>query len=176
MACQIIVWYYLSRTISGSGRLLQPLEDKICHLFPPAFTGRPPPSSPEWNLFSLPAGLEGIAFSNPAKHADIEYSFSVRITQSLTNAILEGNSSSSYEVVAAQIGARTEVASMKRKMLSKDAEHLKSTLFCCMHAVKLCLWFYSTIDIHCHAPKETSHKSGTRNILLPVTCQPRGAK
>ena len=62
-------------------------------------------------------------------HADIEYSSSVKITQPLTYAILEGNSSHSYEIIADHADYCKNLSYLyERKMSFDDAEDLKSTL------------------------------------------------
>lgn len=88
-------------------------------------TGRPPPNDDERNLFALPARLGGLALSNPTQAS--EFSASMKVTESLTNAIME-KASYSYEVIAAQLTAKSEVASLRRKTSSEDAEGLKELL------------------------------------------------
>ena len=76
----------------------------------------------------LPVRLGGLALANPMNRAANEYLASVKITQPLTNSILEQNTSYSYEVIAGQLTAKTEVALMRRRKSSEDAEELKLTL------------------------------------------------
>ena len=121
-------WSYLSRTIPDIGPLLQPLEDLIRMKLLPTLTGRPPPNDFERELFGLPARLGGLALSNPAQCAATEFSASVKITGPLINAILEQNSSYSYDVIAGQMTAKTEIASIKRNKWNEAAENLKKML------------------------------------------------
>ena len=94
----------------------------------PILTGRPPPNNFERELFGLPVRLGGLALSNPAQCAATEFSASVKISGSLTNAILEQNSSYSYDDIAGQMTAKTEIASMKRNKWNEAAENLKKML------------------------------------------------
>ena len=82
-------WTYLTRTPPSLGHLLKPLEDVIRTELLPAITGRPPPNDSERDLLALPTRLGGIALVNPMKLPDFEYSASIKITEPLTNAILQ---------------------------------------------------------------------------------------
>lgn len=71
-----------------------------------ALTGRPPPTQVERDLFALPVRMGGLALINCTTHAAFEFNASVKITEPLTNAILAGNTSYSYDVIAGQLGPR----------------------------------------------------------------------
>ena len=65
-------WTYLTRTMSGIGPNLLPLETIIKTKLIPALTGRPPPNQTERDLFALPARLGDIAMMNPTQAKDTE--------------------------------------------------------------------------------------------------------
>ena len=121
-------WSYLSRTIPDIVPCLQSLEDIICISFIPALTGQPPLSDHKRNIFALPVRLRGLALADPTIRAANEYLAWVKITQPLTNSILEQNTSYSYEVIPGQLTAKTEVSLVRRRKSSEDAEELKLTL------------------------------------------------
>ena len=121
-------WTYLTRTTPSLGHLLQPLEDVIRTELLPAITGRPPPNDSERDLLALPTRLGGIALVNPTKLTDFEYSASIKITEPLTNAILQQIPNYTSEMVQHQLKAKAEIHKLKRQQATSAATSLKQTL------------------------------------------------
>ena len=106
-------WTYLTRTTPSLGHLLQPLEDVIRTELLPAITGRPPPNDSEREFLALPTRLGGIGLVNPTKLTDFEYSASIKITEPLTNAILQQIPNYTSEMVQHQLKAKAEIHKLK---------------------------------------------------------------
>ena len=81
-------WSYLLRTIPDIQDLLLPLENAIHHHFIPALTGRPPCSSLERDLLSLPVRLGGLGLRNPAVESPSTFQASQRLTAPLVALIV----------------------------------------------------------------------------------------
>ena len=81
-------WSYLMRTIPDIQDLLQPLEAEIHQTFIPTLTGRPPCSSLERDLLSLPARLGGMGLSNPTSYSQYAFLASQRLTAPLAALIV----------------------------------------------------------------------------------------
>ena len=81
-------WSYLSRSTSGIGPLLEPLEDVVQMKLLPVLTGRSATNQSERDLFALPVQMGGLAVVNPAELAASEFSTSGKITEPLTNVIM----------------------------------------------------------------------------------------
>lgn len=81
-------WSYLLRTIPDIQDLLLPLEDAIHHHFIPALTGRPPCSSLERDLLSLPVRLGGLGLRNPAAESPSIFQASQHLTAPLVALIV----------------------------------------------------------------------------------------
>ena len=58
----------------------------------------------------------GLGIFNPTEHSKLEFEASVKVTQPLTNAILQGDVSYSYDIMAGQISAKAEATSMKKAL------------------------------------------------------------
>ena len=82
-------WNYICRTTPDCSHLLQPLEDAIHQKLLPAISGRPPCSSTERELLSLPTKLGGIHFSNPTVIVTSEFEASMEVTTPLVNLIID---------------------------------------------------------------------------------------
>ena len=80
-------WCFVQRTISGIRDLFQPLEDVIREKLIPAVVGRKV-SDIEREILALPVRFGGIGLMNPVETADLEFETSVRITNNLTNLIV----------------------------------------------------------------------------------------
>ena len=104
---------------------LQPLEDTIRSCLLPHVTGRPPLNDQERNL---PARLGGLGVANPTVQAVVEFDASSKVTASLTNAIVSGSTAYSYNIIADQIAAKSEVRSLKRNNSKQAACSLRDTL------------------------------------------------
>ena len=81
-------WSCLLRTIPDIQDLLLPLENAIHHHFIPALTGRPPCSSLERDLLSLPVRLGGLGLRNPAVESPSTFQASQRLTAPLVALIV----------------------------------------------------------------------------------------
>ena len=75
----------------------------------PALTGRPLLSEVERTLLALPSRLGGMGLFDPAKMSSLEYQASLKITQPLTDAILQKSEDYSYEIGAGQVSTSAEV-------------------------------------------------------------------
>ena len=80
-------WCFVQRTISGIKELFQPVEDVIREKLIPAIVGRKV-SNIEREILALPVRFGGIGLMSPVETADIEFETSVRITNNLTNIIV----------------------------------------------------------------------------------------
>ena len=121
-------WTFLTRTVPNIGPLLLPLEKVIRSSFIPSFTNGLPPNDQLRDLLSLPARLGGIGLSNPVTMADFEFAASQRVTDPLKNLVLQQKNTYSYEAVADQISAISEIHQMRRNQASQAAEDLQPTL------------------------------------------------
>ena len=104
-------WSFISRTIPGIGRLLEPLEQVIQEKFIPAITGCPPVSSMERSLLALPARMGGLGLTDPTSYAEHCFDASRRITAPIAAMIaLQGSDpiSSSAKVKTIKSKVRTE--------------------------------------------------------------------
>ena len=93
----------------------------------PVLTGRSAPNQSERDLFALPVQMGGLAVVNPAELAASEFSTSGKITEPLTNAIMERKMSYSYDVIY-QLTAKTEVSTQRRNRLITASAHVKECL------------------------------------------------
>ena len=93
-------WSFLSRVVPGIDRHLQPLKDAIRTKLLPVLTGRPPFNESERQLTE---SFSGLGILNSTEESMLEFEASVNVTQPLTNAILEGDVSYSYDIMACQI-------------------------------------------------------------------------
>ena len=73
-------WTYISRTISGIGHLLKPLEQAIQEKLIPGITGCPSCSNIERSLLALPARLGGLGLTILSSKADHSFKASSKIT------------------------------------------------------------------------------------------------
>lgn len=121
-------WSYISRTVPGCAQLLLPVESAIRSKLLPALTGRPPFSDDERALLALPARLGGMGILDPVQMSPIEYHASLKVTQPLTEAILQKSADYSFDVWAEQLSAKTQVASTKKDFHNKAATNLKGRL------------------------------------------------
>ena len=80
-------WCYIQRTIEGISELFKPLEDAISQSLIPAILGRKV-NTLERAMLALPLGHGGLGFQNPTKTSDREYEASKKITEQLTELIL----------------------------------------------------------------------------------------
>ena len=116
------------RTTPDITHLIQPLEDIIRMKVIPSLTNRPPPNDNIRCLFALPARLGGLALCNPVSDAQSAFSGSTRITKSLTESILTYASEYSYDIMADQLIAKSEIQSSRREMVNKQAKDIKNIL------------------------------------------------
>ena len=121
-------WTYLARTIPDISHHYQPLERIIRSLFIPSITNGQPPNDQMRDLLGLPARLGGIGVSNPVKMTNFEFAASLRVTEPLKRLILVQESTHSYEAIAEQICALSEIHLKRRKHASQQAEDLTQTL------------------------------------------------
>ena len=120
-------WTYIQRTISNIADLFHPLEECIKDVFIPALIGRQV-SDTDRKILSMPVRFGGIGLANPVETADREYSASKRVTENLSNLILQQNQDISLynkEIVANII---KEVKSEKEAYLNEKLQDLTSNI------------------------------------------------
>ncbi|XP_047481191.1 uncharacterized protein LOC125033589 [Penaeus chinensis] len=76
------------RTIPNIEPLLSPLEEAIVKHLIPALSGGRNPTANERAILELPPRLGGLGITNPCKIADMEFQNSVKLSASLTQAII----------------------------------------------------------------------------------------
>jgi len=81
-------WNFLMRTIPNIEPLLSPLEEAIVKHLIPALSGGRNPTANERAILELPPRLGGLGITNPCKIADMEFQNSVKLSASLTQAII----------------------------------------------------------------------------------------
>ena len=121
-------WSFLSRVVPDIAEELQPLEDSIQTSLLPAITGRLPLNDIERRLVALPVRLGGLGIANPAEQSTSQFTFSETITLPLTNAIMSGNATYSYDIFKDQLSAKSEVRSLKKCKLDESVTNVKETL------------------------------------------------
>jgi len=126
-------WSYLCRTTPDIGLLLRPLEASIRSTLIPAITDRPPPSDCERELLALPARHGGIALTDPTERSQAQYEASIKITSSLTEAILKQDPDYSIDIMSRQITGRHEVHALNRQKSDDAATILKHSLPCSLN-------------------------------------------
>ena len=80
------------------------------------------------NLLGLPARLGGIGVPNPAMMTDFEFAASLQITEPLKRLILAQEPTYTYEAMAEQMSAISEIRKKRRKNASQMAEELSQSL------------------------------------------------
>ena len=118
----------IGRTIPDIEECLMCLEYVIHVHFLPAVMGRAPPNDTERNLLALPCCLGGLGIVNPAKMSNLEYTFSVKVTEPLCAAILEQSDSYSFDTIEAQLIAKAETREAKWHYQSNEALQLIHSL------------------------------------------------
>ena len=109
-------WSYLLRTVREIGDLIQPLEDAIHMRLISALTGRPPCSSIERDLLSLP-------LRDPSTMASACFQSSQRITASLVALIICQDENETVDCN----NVRTVKSEIKRKNRQRQDEHAEIT-------------------------------------------------
>ena len=79
---------FAMRTIPNSCEMLQPLENAIRNMLIPALTEQYQISEIERDLIALPVRYGGLGIPNPCKEAEYEFENSTKLTNKLTNAII----------------------------------------------------------------------------------------
>ena len=103
------------------------LEDTISQTLLPALLGRPL-NNQERHLLALPTRFGGLGIPNPVEQSAKEYEASCKVTNPLTEAIIQRASSYSYDIMAAQISAKSEISSSRNAQYKRSAADLKTTL------------------------------------------------
>lgn len=119
---------YLCRTTPGMASQLEPLENFLRTTFIPALTGRAPPDDAVRDLLALPARLGGLAIVNPAKSCQHDYSGSTTIAGPLATLITAQCEEYSYECIAAQLTAKSEIKTSKRNLEKEAASAVRVLL------------------------------------------------
>ena len=82
-------WNYVCRTTPDIGVLLKPLENVIKETFLPAIIGKSFIDDTFRDMISLPSKLGGMSIPDVTQVSDREYKNSLRVTNQLTNAIIQ---------------------------------------------------------------------------------------
>ena len=77
---------------------------------------------------SIASKVWWLGYFDPSERSKLEFDASVRVTQPLTSAILQGDESYSYDTMAVQNTAIAEVSSMKKFHSKEVATILKGNL------------------------------------------------
>lgn len=94
----------------------------------PALTGQPPPNDELRDLLALPAGLGGMALTNPTSAADIEFYASSKVSDPLKNAILRQSFEYPGDVVYHQVEAKRDVRRLKHEQSMQAVVTLQQSL------------------------------------------------
>ena len=121
-------WSYLTRTVPEIGQQPKQLDVIVRQQLVPNLTSRPPPSDLEMNLLSLPARLGGIGVTLPSTNSSDNFKASLQVTAPLRLLIESGINSYSYETLADQMTAKTEVRRRRREEANLEADNLKNEL------------------------------------------------
>ena len=116
-------WSYLLRRVREIEDLIQPLEDAIHMHLIPALTGRPPCSSIERDLLSLPVRLGGLGLRDPSTMASACFQSSQRITASLVALIICQDENETVDCN----NVRTVKSEINRENLQRQDEHAEMT-------------------------------------------------
>ena len=119
---------YLCRSTPDIAPQLEPLEDFLRTTFIPALTGRAPPDDTVRDLLALPTRLGGLAIVNPTKASLHEYAASTAIAGPLATQISTQCDEYSYECIAAQISAKSELKTSKRTQEMEAASAVQNLL------------------------------------------------
>ena len=121
-------WTYLARTIPDISHHYQRLERIIRTSLIPSLMNGQPPNDQLRNLLGLPARLGGIGVPNPAMMTDFEFAASLQITEPLKRLVLAQEPTYTYEAMAEQMSAISEIRKKRRKNASQMAEELSQSL------------------------------------------------
>jgi hypothetical protein len=118
-------WQYFARvtnisSVTTSKQLLDQLEECLCQLLIPTFTGRANLSTPFRNLLSLPFRFGGMNLSNPSQHLPQLYSLSSQICQLLVNQYFSDPTVSDLDVISATL----EQQEIKRSLIAERNDRL----------------------------------------------------
>ena len=111
-----------SRTVPDIGCNLQVLEDIIRTVFIPSLTGRSPPNNVERLLMALPVRLGGLGLIDPSQTSDYNFNASVRVMGPLCRLIKTHDCEYSYETLAGQMTAKSDIKGEKRELLAPTYE------------------------------------------------------
>ena len=109
--------------IPSISHLLQPLEDILRLQLIPTLTGRPPPNNSECDLL---ARLGGIGLTNLLNLSHMEYTASQKISQPLTNHILQQLTTYPAHIKEEQHAAIATNYRLKRHQLQQSASDLST--------------------------------------------------
>ena len=118
----------MSRVAPDITEYMQPLEDAIVTSLLPDLTGRLPPGDPERQLLALPVRLGGLGIGIPTSQSSAEFQASTRVVKALVHAITNNHRNYSYEIVADQLHAKSEIRTTRRSEAKGKATELKSSL------------------------------------------------
>lgn len=102
-------------------------------------TGQPPLDDEMCELLALPSRLGGIAITNRTLLADAEFSYSVKITGPLKDAIIKQSFEYAYDVIDRQLQAKDNVCKLKRdvcKLYEAKFVKLFETLYAVWNLLK----------------------------------------
>ena len=111
-------WTFVQRTIPNCSSLFMPLEDCIKNTFIPAILGRQI-SDLERVILSLPVRFGGLGIANPVENSDREYAASQRITQNLSDLIIQQQQDLSQYNQESTLQTIKDLNSAKEKFLKE---------------------------------------------------------
>ncbi len=121
-------WSFFSRTVPHVSEQFQSLEDILRTDLIPHITGRPPPNDTDRKLLALPARLGGLGIVNPYLHSDLDFNASILVTGPLRLLMKSRDQDYTYEALANQMTAKTDIRSKRREQANRDADCLKEEL------------------------------------------------
>ena len=121
-------WSYLSRTIPDIGCHLQALEDIIRCDFLPTLTGRPPLNNVDRKLVALSARVGLLGIVDPSFNSKHEFNAPLRVTAPLRKLILTQDNEYSYEALADQMTAKSDIHRERRDITNQTASSVREEL------------------------------------------------
>ena len=121
-------WTFLMRTVPGTHRLLQPLEEVIRHQFLPAVTGRQGITDLERDLLALPARHGGLGITIPTINANNQFKACTEVTTPLMELICQQSPKYPELSKLEQRQRKFEICTRNRRETTKAADLLKPKL------------------------------------------------
>ena len=121
-------WTFLMRTVPGTDRLLQPLEEAIRHQFLPAVKGRQGITELERDLLAIPARHSGLGITIPTINANNQFKACTEVTAPLVELIRQRSPKYPELSQLEQRQRKFEFRTRNRRETTKAADLLKPKL------------------------------------------------